>query len=198
VFNHAKQEVTLSVKGLQQRLVGILGYQRVNLLGVSGLENGKVASFTGGTSGKSAIKSMAFGGAQPPPKSKAHTTWNVQIVQPKANNPIVIVRNLKVLTAHSDGAEKLTDALPIRKGEPIPFDAKLKRLEILAHDQVTDVVAAEVEAGGLERTIIIPHILEQDGKPGTVVGLLGEVEAGWKLFPLHTVKVIKPSKRKIE
>ena len=68
----------------------------------------------------------------------------------------------------------------------------------LAHDQITDVVAAEVEAGGAERTIVIPHILERDGKPGTIVGLLGEVDAGWKLFPLHTVKLITPSKRKIE
>ena len=198
VFDHAKQEVTLAVKGLQQRLVGILGYQRVNVLGINGLNDGKAVTFTGGTSGKSAIKRMSFGGAQPPLKSKTHATWNVQIVQPKANNPTVVVRNLKVLIAQSGGAEKLVDGLPIRKGEPIAFDAKLKRLEILAHDQITDVVAAEVEAGGSERTIVIPHILERDGKPGTIVGLLGQVDAGWKLFPLHTVKLITPSKRKIE
>lgn len=198
VFDQSKQEVTLSVKGLQQRLVGILFDRRVNALGISGLEDGKAASFRGGANGKSSVKSMTFGGAQLPSKSKRQTTWNVQIVQPKANDPTVVVRNLKVLIAHSRGAEKLVDGLPVRKGEPIPFDAKLKRLEILAHDQVTDVVAAEVEAGGAERTIVIPHILELDGKPGTVVGLLGEVDAGWKLFPLHTIKLITPSKRKIE
>jgi hypothetical protein len=197
-FDQAKQEVTLSVKGLQQRLVGILFDRRVNGLGVSGQEDGKAATYRGGAIGKSSVKSMSFGGAQSPPKLKRQTTWNVQIVQPKANNPTVVVRNLKVLIGRSAGAEKLVDGLPVRKGEPINFDTKLKRLEILAHDQVTDVVAAEVEAGGPERTIIIPHILEQDGKPGTVVGLLGEVDAGWKLFPLHTIKLITPSKRKIE
>ena len=104
VFDHAKQEVTLAVKGLQQRLVGILGYQRVNVLGINGLNDGKAVTFTGGTSGKSAIKRMSFGGAQPPLKSKTHATWNVQIVQPKANNPTVVVRNLKVLIAQSGGA----------------------------------------------------------------------------------------------
>ena len=38
----------------------------------------------------------------------------------------------------------------------------------------------------------------EDKKAGTLVGFLGEVDAGWKLFPLHTIKVITPSKRKIE
>jgi hypothetical protein len=198
VFDHAKQEVTLSVKGLQQHLVGILGYQKVNVLGITGMSDGQNVSFVGGTSGKSAVKTMSFGGAHAPPKAKILSTWNVQIAQPKANDPVVIVHNLKVLTAHSGGVEKLADAIPVRKGEPIPFDGKLKRFEVVAHDQITDVVAAEVEVGGAERTIVIPHILDQAGKPGTVVGFLGEVDAGWKLFPLHTIKVITPSKRKIE
>jgi len=198
VFDHAKQEVTLSVKGLQQHLVGILGYQRVNVLGITGTSDGKSVSFVGGTSGKSAVKTMTFGGAQAPSKAKLISTWNVQIAQPKANDPVIVVHNLKVLTAHSGGVEKLADAIPVRKGEPISFDGKLKRFEVVAHDQITDVVAAEVEVGGAERTIVIPHILDPAGKPGTVVGLLGEVDAGWKLFPLHTIKVITPSKRKIE
>ena len=185
------------MKGLQQRLVGILGYQRMNVLGISGLNDGKAVTFTGGTSGKSAIKSMTFGGV-PPLKSKTHATWNVQIVQPKANNPTVVVRNLKVLIAQSGGARNCVDGLAIRKGQPIPFDGKLKRLEILAHDQITDVVAAEVEAGGSERTIVIPHILEREESRGRSSGFSGRSMPAGSSSRSTPSRLITPSKRKIE
>ena len=41
--------------------------------------------------------------------------------------------------------------------------------------------------------VVIPLTIERDGKTGTMVGLVGEVDVGWKLFPLHCIKVIKPA-----
>ena len=43
---------------------------------------------------------------------------------------------------------------------------------------------------GPERVVAVPLTLEQNGRTGTLVGLLGEVDAGWKLFPLHAIKVM--------
>ena len=124
---------------------------------------------------------------------------NVQIVQPKAENPTLFIRNLKVLFSYPGGVEELVDAFPIRKGTPIPFDESLKRFEFLADGQNTEYSAAEVEIGATpERIVAIPHKLEKDKKIGTLLGFVGEVDAGWKFLPLHAIKVITPSKRKIE
>ena len=203
-YDFEKELVTLGVKGLSHPLTGALFYPRVNVLGLSGSSDGKAASFTGGVRGKTSVKSATFGGAQPVAKSKGGATWKIQIVKTRKDEPVVddptlIARNLKVLVSFPGGIEQLVDGIPIRKGAPIPFDASLKRFELLANDFNTNFAAAEVEAGGApERVIAIPLTIEQDKKTGTLVGILGEVDAGWKLFPLHTIRTIRPSMRKIE
>jgi hypothetical protein len=57
------------------------------------------------------------------------------------------------------------------------------------------MAAVEVQMGdGSEKIAIIPQEIEKDGKKGTLAGLVGEVDAGWKLFPLHTIKSMKHPK----
>jgi hypothetical protein len=198
-YDYEKQVVSLGVKGLKEPLTGFLGFQGINVLGFRGTSGGKAAAFSGGVLSKTAVKTATFAGAQPLSKPKGGKTWNIQIIQPKADNPTLTARNLKVLYAFPGGFEQLVEGIPVRKGTPIPFDETLKRFEPLADDPNRNFSAAEVEAGGMpERVIAIPLTLEQDKKAGTLVGILGEVDAGWKLFPLHTIKVIKPSLRKIE
>jgi hypothetical protein len=204
-YDFEKEVVSLNIKGLTQPLTGALLYPRVNVLGLSGTDDGKAATFTGGIRGKPTVKSASFGGAQPHPRSKGGATWNIQIVKTKkdepmvADSPTLTARNLKVLYGFPGGVERLVDGLPTRKGPPVAFDDKLKRFEMLANDFNTNVAAAEIEpAAGPEHIIAIPLTLEENKKTGTVLGILGEVDAGWKLFPLHTIKVITPSKRKIE
>jgi hypothetical protein len=52
----------------------------------------------------------------------------------------------------------------------------------------------EVETeGGPERLIAAPLTLEQQQRTGILIGLIGEVDHGWKLFPLHALKVVKPA-----
>ncbi len=198
-YDYEKKTATLSVKGLKEPLTGTLEYRGINVLGIGGTSGEKTATFTGGTLTKTAVKSMTFGGAQPLPKPNAGMTWNIQIVHPKADDPTLRARNLKVLYSFPGGIEQLVDALPIRKGPPVPFNEALKRFEMLASDSNTNIAAAEIDgAGGPERVVAIPLTLEQEKHTGTLVGFVGEVDAGWKLFPLHTIKVIKPSMRKIE
>lgn len=199
-YDYEKQEVSLKLKGVTEPLIGVLGYQRpINLLGFGGTSDGKPAAFTGGAVGKTAVKTVTFGGTQPLSTHKGGKHWNIQIVQPKADNPTLIARNLKVLYSFPGGIEQLHDGIPVRKGAPIPFDDALKRFEQLAKDINTNIATAEVEVGtGPERVIAIPLTVEQDKKVGILVGIVGEVNVGWKLFPLHTIKSITPSKRKID
>jgi hypothetical protein len=202
-YDYEKQIVSLTVKGLKEPLTGTLEFKGINALGVSGTADGKTASFTAGALGKSAVKSIVFGGAVPVPavpKTAAEKGWSVKTIQSgkKAAStapepPVMIVRNLKALYQFSGGAEQLVDGIPVRKGTPVPFDANLKRFELLANDENTGIAAAEIEVGaGPEKIIAIPLTTEQDKKTGTLVGFLGEVDAGYKLFPLHTVKSIAP------
>jgi hypothetical protein len=198
-YDYEKQVVTISVAGLKTPLTGTLQYKGINVLGVAGALEGKTASFTGGVLTKGAVKSITFSGAESipaVPKEAAEKGWSVKIVQPTAENPTLIVRNLKMLMQYPGGVEQLVNGIPMRKGQPVPFDANLKRFELLANDPNTNMAAAEIEVGGTEKVIAIPLTAEMDKKTGTLVGFLGEVDAGYKLFPLHTVKTITPWEKK--
>jgi hypothetical protein len=204
-YDYEKQLARVRLKGLKEPLTATLQYKGINVLGLSGLVDGKATTWSAGSQGKSpvkALKSVTFSGASPLPEARSTgTTWSVKIVQPKAGDPTLTVRNLKLLYQFPGGIESLDDAIPVRKGAVLPLNGTVKRFEILATDTNTNLAAAEVETTtGPERVVIVPLTKEQDQKTGTLLGFLGEVEAGWKLFPLHTIKVISLTdvKKKVE
>lgn len=190
-------KATIGVKGLPTPLVGTTEYKGFTAIGFEGDSGGVVGKFAGGVP-KTGVKSVTFPGAKPLPERKpGGMAWTVKVDQPKAGNPAITVRDLKALYSAPGGVEQLADVLPARKGDPLTLDASLKRLEVLAVDPNTHLAAAEVQAGdGPERTVVIPTTRDQGGKTGTLVGLLGEVDAGWKLFPLHTIKTLSPAEAK--
>jgi hypothetical protein len=190
-YDYDKQVATVAVKGLTEPLAGTLQYRGINVLGFTGAVDGKTTSFSGGAFTKGNIKAVAFPGAAPVPARKGEV-WQIQIDQPKADNPTLRARNFKFLYRDSNGTEALTDAATVRKGEPFKLDDAVKSFVPIAVDQNTHMAAVEVQVGdGPEKVIVIPQELETDGKTRTLVGLLGEVEAGWKLFPLHSIKTMK-------
>jgi hypothetical protein len=188
-YDYANKVASLTVKGLKAPLTGSLEYRGVNVLGLAG---------TAGTAGKAAVKAVTFPDPRPVPK-RTGPLWAVQIAQPAAENPTLQVRNLKVLYRLPGGGEQLADTLQVRKGPPLSVNAELKRFELLAKDPNTGFAAAEVETtSGPERVVAIPLAADAEKKAGALVGFVGEVDAGYKLFPLHTVKVIKPYVRKVD
>jgi hypothetical protein len=201
-YDYEKLTSYVSVKGVKEPILGTLQYRGINTLGVSGTADGKVASFTAGALGKAGVKSITFSHAKPVEAKAGGRNWAVQIFHPAANNPTVKAKNLKVLFQNRDGTQQLVDALPVRKGPAVTFDAKLSRFEMLDNTDVRDVkyAVADIELGkGEEKTIVIPLAVDQDGKQtGTLAGLLGEVETGYKLFPLHTIKIIVPLSKKTD
>ncbi|MBA4191526.1 MAG: hypothetical protein C0467_26400 [Planctomycetaceae bacterium] len=196
-YDYEKLNVSLTLKGWKDPIVGTLQYKGLNTLGVAGTVDGKATTFTAGVPGKAAVKTVTFPDPKPLPAAKAGgAVWAVQIVQKEPSNPTLKVRNLKVLYHYPDGSERLASELPVRKGPAIPLDEKLTRFEVLANDTNTHFAAAEVEVGGApEKLVIIPLAVEQDKKVGTIVGLLGEIDTGYKLFPLHTIKNISPASK---
>ena len=203
-YDYEKKTVDLGVKGLKEPLGGKLVYKGFNVMGFSGTVDGKTTTFSGGVIGKTpAVKSATFAGAKAVPEIKpTGTAWSIQIVQPLEKDPTITARNLKVLYQYTGGVERVEDAIPVRKGALLPLNGGIKRFEILASDPNTNMAAAEVvdPKTDAERIIVIPLTREQDKKVSTLVGFLGEVEAGWKFFPLHTIKVMTMTevKRKVE
>jgi hypothetical protein len=197
-YESDKQVVSVTVKGQPAPLTGSLQYKGINAVTFEGTSGGVVGKFSAGPV-KGGVKSITFPDAKPPviPRSPG-PSWAVQIDQPKAGDPVLTVRTLKVLYHYlPGGAEELSDVLPVRKGEPLSLAAPFKRLEVLAVDNTSHRAVAELEpAAGPERVVVFPLTKALDKRTGTVVGLLGEVDAGWKLFPLHTIKAIRPAEAK--
>ncbi len=192
-YDADKFTAAVGVKGLPAPVVGTTQYKGFCVLGFEGEAGGVKGKFAGGVV-RTGVKSLAFTGAKPLPDRKADgPAWAVKIDHPKAGNPTVAARNLKALYQFPGGAEKLADVLPVRKGDPLALGGPGKppgfaQLDMLAVDSNRKLAVAEV--GG--RTVLIPTA-EWEGKPATLVGLVGEVDAGWKLFPLHTVLELKPA-----
>lgn len=192
-YEYDKQTMTVMVKGAAEPVPGTLHFRGINVVGIEGASGGVVGKFTGG-SPKDGFKAVTFSTARPVPfPPSGGTTWGIQIDQPKVGNPTLTVRNLKALYVFPGGIEILADSLPVRKGDPIPLDTKLKKLEVLAVDTNTHMAAVEVTVeGGPDRLVVLQLTREQAGRTGTLVGLVGEVTVGWKLFPMHTIKTIAP------
>ncbi|HJZ53470.1 MAG TPA: hypothetical protein VKE74_00840, partial [Gemmataceae bacterium] len=197
-YEYEKQLMSVAVNGLNDPISGTLQYRGINVIALEGDAGGVPAKFTGGAPG-TGIKKVVFSGSKPlAVRPSGGAAWAVQITQPQANNPTLPARNLKPLFAFPGGVEMLLDAIPVRKGDPLGLTgAGVKRVEVLAVDPNTQMAALEVQPDdGPERVVVIPLTLEQDKRTGTLLGLLGEVDAGWKLFPLHTIKVITSDTKK--
>lgn len=194
-YDYDKQVSSVSVKGLTEPLVGTLQYKGINVLSFSGSADGEAKTFSGGSFTKGHIKAVAFPDAKPVTPKKGGSPWLIQIDHPKAENPTLKAENFKFLYLFAGSGEVLTEAVTLRKGESLKLDETVKAFTPLAVDQNTHMAAVEVQIGDAEKIVIIPLQLEKDGKTGTLVGLVGEVDAGWKLFPLHTIKSTKRSRK---
>lgn len=190
-YDYEKLNLSVAVKG-QDPVPGTLQFRGINVLSLEVKADDKPVRFTGGST-KDGFKSIAWPGAKPLPSRAVGTTWSVQIVHPMAKDPTLSVRNLKGLYAFPNGAEQLADTLPVRKGEPLKLDTAIRKLELIAVDPNTQMAAMELTVEGVpERLIAVPLVQDFGKSAGTLTGFLGEVNAGWKFFPLHAVKSLKP------
>ncbi len=189
-YDTDKKRARISIKTLNTPLAATLEYTDLNNLAFSAIAGGKQTIFRGGPK-KGSVKAFAFAGATPLPSRKRVGVWQVQIDQKAAMNPTLKVGELKFLYRFPGGKEVLSDFATTHKHETLRFDGALKSYTTLAVDPSARVIVAEVASGDKERIVVIPPTMEKDGKTATLVGLVGEVEAGWKLFPLHTIKSLK-------
>jgi hypothetical protein len=193
-YDYDKRVAAVAVRGLTEPLAGTLQYEGINVLAFTGTVDDKPVAFRGGAFTKGNIRAVAFTVARPVPARKGEP-WLIQIDQAKADNPTLRAANLKFLFQFPGGVQRLTDTVAVRKGEPFKLDESVKSFSPLAVDPNTQLAAVEVQLGdGPEKVVVLSQEMDRGGKKGVLVGLLGEVEAGWKLFPLHAIKAMKHAK----
>lgn len=202
-YDYTNFTAAIAVKGLKDPVMGTTKYKGFCFLGVEGEAGGVKAKLTGGelskakTGPRTGFKSIAFPQAKPlPPRAANAPGWAITLEDAKPADRPHIVRNLKALYQFSGGVEQISDLLPARKGEPVVLGtgdkpSPYKKIEVIAVDPTNRTLVLELDSG--ERTVVIPTG-ELDKKPATLVGFLGEVDAGWKLFPLHAIGEMTPAK----
>ncbi|MCI0700855.1 MAG: hypothetical protein L0241_07215 [Planctomycetia bacterium] len=194
-YDYDKRLASIAIKGLKEPLPATLQFKGLNVLNFSGTVVGETLTFSGGTFTKGSIKSVAFAGAKALPERKAGMPWQIQIDQRDAKDPTLTASNFKFLYLFQGGVEVLADGATLRKGEPLKLDDSVKTFIPVAVDLNMNTAAVEVQIGDMEKVVVIPSNIEKDGKPGLLIGLLSEVEAGWKMFPIHTIKTMKRQKK---
>ncbi|MCS6866658.1 MAG: hypothetical protein RMJ56_05495 [Gemmataceae bacterium] len=194
-YDYDKKTAAIAVKGREAPLIGTLEYKGLNVLGFSGQVDGVAKTFSGGAFTKGNIHAVAFPQPVPVPARKSLAAWHIQIDQPKAMNPTLTVGDMKFLYQLSNGSEFLTEAAAVYKSEPLRCDATLTSYTTLAIDPASRIITAEVYGGDHERIVVILPTMSKDGQTATLVGLVAEVDVGWKLFPLHTIKTMKRPRR---
>ena len=202
-YDYTKMTATVAVKDLKEPVVGTTEYRGFSFLGLEGDVGGVKAKLTGGEipklkkGPKTGFKSATFPAAKPLPARNANApVWAIRLENAKPDDPPHTVRNLKALYQLAGGIEQLAESLPVRKGDPVSFGttekpATIKKFEVVAVDPNKKTVVLDLDSG--DRTAVVPTG-ELDKKPATLLGLVGEVDAGWKLFPLHTIREAVPGK----
>ncbi len=116
------------------------------------------------------------------------------IVEDRMKKTEMPVTDLQVLYRIDRGAEKLSPLLFFKKTLKIDV-AKIKKI-VPAEGEGQEKVWQVTLKDGTEETLTLLRAVTLDGKPAEVVGLLGRVPAGYKLFPIHTFSevVFEPAK----
>jgi hypothetical protein len=185
-FEASKQTINVRLNGIQEPLSGSTQFKGINVLLV---ESGKERFNSLGGKDKT-VKECRFLAEQKAPPVEGQK-WAIQIDQPKANNPTLVVYNLKVL-AERNGVEELANQLPVRRGKPISLAKdQFKQLSVVAVDPAKAIAVEVTNFDKAETTFVIPTATE-DPKKGKLVGLMGEVTGGYQFFPWHTIKTVQP------
>lgn len=100
------------------------------------------------------------------------------------------VTDLQPLYRLADGGERLLPTLYFRKTLKIDV-AKVQKLRAVEGKEAPGSEWEVTLAGAAEETFTLLPKVTLEGKPATLVGLLGRVPAGYKLFPLHVIAEVE-------
>jgi hypothetical protein len=190
-YDPEKQTVTAEVAGAAEPLVGSTRYTGINALAVEaevdmGADGVADVKYKGGPF-KGGIRGLQLTGARAPDKKPAGDAFTVRVAEPKQKLPPQVVYNLRAVYRVGKGELVPSPTVTFKKTLKVDL-AKVKKLVIAEPPKRDEDAECEVTfKDGGEQTLTLLASVTLDGKPAVLEGLLGEVPAGFKLFPVHTV-----------
>ena len=171
-------------------LTGTTRYKGINKLVLEaevdkGAAGVATLTYQGGVA-KGGIRSVTF----PAPKAEVGKAGRPAVVvsvddDVKKSHP---VSDLMALYRLPDGGEKVLPTLLFKKTLKLDF-AKIESVAVTG-DKDADAVWRVVQKDGEETSLTPVGTLTVDGRTATLLGLVGKVPAGYKLFPLRRIHTI--------
>ncbi len=191
-YDAEKQIVRAKVVGVETPLEGSTRFQGINQFAITAEidkgEAGVVELKYHGGPGKGGIKSITFAGAKAAEPPKGEKIFIV-IADGKKAEPPQAVYNLRALYKFDKIGEAHSPTLMFKKTYKVDL-GQVKKMTVHEEAEKKDFECEVTQKDGTTETLSLLTSFPMDGKPATLEGLLAEVPAGYKLFPLHTVAEI--------
>jgi hypothetical protein len=204
-YEYDKETANVHLAGLDRPLQGTTKYKDINMItvraevdqGASGVAD---LRFVGGLM-KGGFKEIKFAGAKTPeaPAAKGELFSFLIVPEGKGKSGVVATAmNVQALYRSSDGSEKLLPYVMFKKTLKIDLN-DIQKIGVGEQNVKEKTAECEVlKKDGSQLSITLLGSTPIDGKPATLVGLLGAVDVGWKLFPIHTFTTFQRGELKIE
>ncbi|MSR52834.1 MAG: hypothetical protein EXS09_06035 [Gemmataceae bacterium] len=199
-WDYEKETMTVRVAGLEKPLIGTTKYKDINVLTIEAeVDQGKsgVADlrFRGGPI-KGGIRGIKFPNAKAPEKMPEAGPAFAFTVPPEAKSkggPAVYqASGFQALYRTSNTEEKLLPYLMFKKTLKVEI-ANIGRLTVGAYNAKDHTAECELkQKDGMDLSVSLPASFPIDGKPATLLGFVGTVPAGYRLFPIHTISQFEP------
>jgi hypothetical protein len=171
-------------------LVGTTAYKGINKLTIEAeVDKGEAGiaavTYQGGIS--KGIKEVRFA----PKKREAEKLGRPAVVTTVDNDVKKMhqVHELQALYQVRSGSEKLSSQLMFRKTLKVDL-TKVKKIAA-SSEESDDIVWQIVQKDGDDSTLTLLTTMPLDGENATLIGLLGKVSTGYKLFPAKRISVIE-------
>ncbi len=199
-WDYEKETMTVRVAGLEKPLIGTTKYKDINVLTIEAeVDQGKsgVADlrFRGGPI-KGGIRGIKFPNAKAPEKMPEAGPAFAFTVPPeaksKAGPAVHQASGFQALYRTSNTEEKLLPYLMFKKTLKVEI-ANIGRLTVGAYNAKDHTAECELkQKDGMDLSVSLLASFPIDGKPATLLGFVGTVPAGYRLFPIHTISQFEP------
>jgi hypothetical protein len=142
--------------------------------------------FLGGVKG--GARAFRFAAPKAVAALPAGRTATVAVVAKGAKQPEQTATDLRPLYQFADGSEKVLPTLFFKKTLKIDIE-KVKKLA-KSKGEEDDSWAVTLD-GEEEQTFTLLPKPTIDGQAATLLGLVGRVSVGWKLYPMHTIEQLQ-------
>jgi hypothetical protein len=188
-YDNDKETVTARVAGSDEALTGSTKYRRINKLVIEAeVDRGEAGvaeiKFLGGL--PRGIRGVRF----PPPKAPAAAPAGRPAVVVSADGDAKTthkVADLLPLYQLADGGERLLPTLMFRK--TLKLDVA-KIAKIVSTGNENDAAWQVTMKAGGDETLTLLHKIPLEGGQASLVGLVGRVPEGYKLFPVAAIAEI--------